>query len=151
MARLLRDNRTCSVCVLILAEDGPLRLRDGVKEKTRVAGTSGVSLLTDKKVTKVSDESFGFALGEGGRQDGDLNERTDGYFFESKSKRTDLALSRHRRHWKVTPCTLFFYYIRPYMLKYSLSSTYRVVYKIAKLVVLDDQHSCDFQNACFSL
>lgn len=54
-----------AACVLILAEDGPLRLRDGVKEKTRVAGPSGVSLLTDKKVTKVSDESFGFALGEG--------------------------------------------------------------------------------------
>lgn len=58
-----------TVRVLILAEDGPLRLRDGVKEKTHVAGPSGVSLLTDKKVTKVSDESFGLALREGGRQE----------------------------------------------------------------------------------
>lgn len=67
MARLLRDNQPCSACVLILAEDGSIATpRDGVKERTRVAGPSGVSLLSDKKVTKVSDESFGLALGKGG-------------------------------------------------------------------------------------
>jgi len=38
------------------------------ERETRAAGPSSVSLLTDKKVTKVSDESFGFALDKrGGR------------------------------------------------------------------------------------
>jgi len=38
------------------------------ERETRTARSSGVSLLTDKKVTKVTDESFGIALDECGKQ-----------------------------------------------------------------------------------
>jgi len=37
-------------------------------ERETRAAESGISLLTDKKVTKVTDESFGLVLSECGRQ-----------------------------------------------------------------------------------
>jgi len=37
------------------------------ERETRAVGLPGVSLLTDKKVTKVADESFGFTFGERGK------------------------------------------------------------------------------------
>lgn len=39
------------------------------ERETRAAGSSSVSLLTDKKVTKVADESFGFVLDKRGKQE----------------------------------------------------------------------------------
>jgi len=38
-------------------------------ERETRATEPGISLLTDKKVTKVTDESFGFVLSECGRQE----------------------------------------------------------------------------------
>lgn len=65
MARLLRDNRP----VQRPRPRGRWSIVTPSERETRAAGPLGVSLLTDKKVTKVTDESFGLALGERGRQE----------------------------------------------------------------------------------